>query len=437
MYHMYQPEAECMPIEQLRALQLERLQATAARVYKNVPAYKAKFDAAGVKPEDIRSLEDLRKFPFTYKQDFRDNYPYGLFAVPLKDVVRIHASSGTTGKQKVVGYTRNDLKVWGDLMARTIGAGGITAEDIGHISYGYGLFTGGLGAHLGSETLGCMTVPVGTGNTHRQAMLLHDFKPTFILCTPSYALTIAEYLETEGIGLDKLSLKKGFFGAEPWTEGMRKEIERRLGLEAFDIYGLSEAMGPGVSYECECHSGLHVNEDCFILEIINPDTGEPVPDGQMGEIVFTCIAKECLPLIRYRTHDIAMRIPGKCECGRTFIRMSKPVGRSDDMLIIRGVNVFPSQVESVLTTLEGVSPYYQLVVTREKNLDNLTVLVELTEESFTDEVRKLEEMRRDITSAIQSTLGIAVHVRLVSPHTIERFEGKAVRVIDKRTQVNY
>ncbi len=429
--------AEFWSRDQIEATQAVRLKNVVTRVWNGSPFYRKRLEEAGVTPESIRSIADIERIPFTTKDDLRSQYPLNLVIVPHSKLVRLHCSSGTTGTPTAIAHTQNDLNVWADLMARCLHMVGVTKDDVFQNMSGYGLFTGGLGAHLGSKTLGCMTVPVGTGNTHRQAMLLQDFKPTFILCTPSYALTIAEYLETEGIGLDKLSLKKGFFGAEPWTEGMRKEIERRLGLEAFDIYGLSEAMGPGVSYECECHSGLHVNEDCFILEIINPDTGEPVPDGQMGEIVFTCIAKECLPLIRYRTHDIAMRIPGKCECGRTFIRMSKPVGRSDDMLIIRGVNVFPSQVESVLTTLEGVSPYYQLVVTREKNLDNLTVLVELTEESFTDEVRKLEEMRRDITSAIQSTLGIAVHVRLVSPHTIERFEGKAVRVIDKRTQVNY
>lgn len=436
-YHYYNEAAECMPREKLRELQSERLRAVVERVYENVPFYTKKFDEMGLKPGDIRSIDDITKLPFTNKQDLRDNYPFGLFAVPMDEVVRVHASSGTTGKQTVVGYTKNDLGIWGEVMARTLGAGGVIKSDIGHISYGYGLFTGGMGGNLGSETVGCATIPASTGNTRRQVTILQDFKPTFILCTPSYALTIAEFLDENGIPADALSLKYGFFGAEPWTEEMRKEIEARLHLKAFDIYGLSEAIGPGVAYECECQHGLHVNEDHFYLEIIDPETGEEVPDGTEGEIVFTCMTKEALPLIRYRTHDIGMRLPGECECGRTFVRMQKPAGRTDDMLIIRGVNVFPSQIESVLMGLDGIAPFFQMIVEREGNLDKLTVLVEMTEEAFTDEVRVLENMTRSVTEAIHSVLGIAAKVKLVEPRSIERFEGKAKRVIDKRMQVNF
>ena len=437
MYHMYDRQTEAMPRDQLLQLQSQRLREMVKRVYDNVPFYRRRFDEMGIKPEDIRGIEDLGKLPFTYKQDLRDNYPYGLFAVPMDEVVRIHASSGTTGKQTVVGYTRNDLKLWGQVMARTLGAAGVTQHDIGHISYGYGLFTGGLGGNIGSETIGCATIPASTGNTRRQVTILQDFKPTFILCTPSYALTIAEFIEDNHIPVESLSLKYGFFGAEPWTESMRAEIERRLHIKAFDIYGLSEVIGPGVAYECECQNGLHVNEDHFYLEIIDPETEQPVPDGTPGEIVFTCLTKEALPLVRYRTRDVGMRIPGQCDCGRTSIRMVKPSGRTDDMLIIRGVNVFPSQVETALLALDGVSPFFQMIVERENNLDRLTVLVEITEEFFTDEVRKLQEMSEKVSNAIQSMLGVAIKVRLVAPKSIERFEGKAKRVIDKRTQVNF
>ncbi len=437
MFHMYNPAAEAMPREELKALQSERLIKTVHRVYENVPAYKKKFDELGVKPEDIKSIDDIVKLPFTYKQDMRDNYPYGLFAVPMDDVVRIHASSGTTGKQTVVGYTKNDLAVWGEVMARTIGAAGVTKKDIGHISYGYGLFTGGMGGNIGSETIGCATIPASVGNTRRQVTILQDFKPTFILCTPSYAMTIADFIEDNHIPLESLSLKYGFFGAEPWTEAMRHEIERRLNLKSFDIYGLSEIIGPGVAYECECQDGLHIAEDHFYLEIIDPKTGEPVPDGQPGEITFTCLTKEALPLIRYRTRDVGRKIVEPCACGRTCVRMTKPSGRTDDMLIIRGVNVFPSQIEAVLMDMGGIAPHYQMIVEREGTLDTLTVLVELNEQTFTDEVRKLEEIRKKIRAAIESMLGIAVEVRLVEPKSIQRFEGKAVRVIDKRTQVNF
>ncbi|MGI5978025.1 MAG: phenylacetate--CoA ligase family protein [Oscillospiraceae bacterium] len=426
-----------MPREELTKLQSERLRAVVKRVYENVPFYTKKFDEMGLKPEDIHGIEDLPKLPFTNKQDLRDNYPFDLFAVPMDEVVRIHASSGTTGKQTVVGYTKNDLAVWGEVMARTLGAGGVTKADIGHISYGYGLFTGGMGGNLGSETVGCATIPASTGNTRRQVTILQDFRPTFLLATPSYALTIAEYLAENHIDPSSLSLRCGFFGAEPWTEEMRREIENRLHLKAYDIYGLSEVIGPGVAYECECQHGLHVNEDHFLIEIIDPDTGIPVPDGTEGEIVFTCMTKEALPLIRYRTHDVGMRLPGECACGRTFVRMQKPAGRTDDMLIIRGVNVFPTQIESVLMDIEGIAPFFQMVVERDGNLDKLTVLVEMTEDAFTDEIRVLETMTRRVTDAIHSVLGIAVKVKLVEPRSIERFEGKAKRVIDKRTQVKF
>lgn len=432
MQHMFNPVAEAMPREKLVELQGQRLAATARRVYENVPAYKRKFDEIGLKPEDIKTAEDIVKLPFTTKQDMRDNYPYELFAVPMEDVVRIHASSGTTGKQTVVGYTRNDLRVWGEVMARTLGGGGVTKHDIGHISYGYGLFTGGLGGNIGSETIGCATIPASTGNTRRQVTILQDFNPTFILCTPSYALTIAEAVEDYKVPLESLSLKYGFFGAEPWTSEMRKEIESRLNIKAYDIYGLSEVIGPGVGYECQMQNGLHISEDHFMIEIIDSDTGKPVPEGQSGEIVFTCITKEALPLIRYRTRDVGYIMPGLCECGRTCVRMGKPAGRTDDMLIIRGVNVFPSQIEAVLAGLDGVAPYYQILVDRIDNKDKLTVLVEMTEANFTDEIRKIESMSNGIKSAIDSMLGISATVRLVAPKTVTRFEGKAVRVIDNR-----
>jgi phenylacetate-CoA ligase len=434
MYHYYNEAAECLPIAQLRELQSQRLRDVVKRVYENVPFYKKTFDAAGLKPGDIKSIEDIAKLPFTTKQDMRDNYPYDLFAVPMSDVVRIHASSGTTGKQTVVGYTRNDLALWGEVMARTLGAGGVTKDDIGHISYGYGLFTGGLGGNVGSETIGCATIPASVGNTKRQVTILQDFNPTFILCTPSYAMTIAEYLEDNKIPLDSIHLKYGFFGAEPWTEEMRREIEKRLNLKSFDIYGLSEIIGPGVAYECEAHEGLHVAEDHFYLEIIDPDTGVLMPDGEWGEVVFTCLTKEALPLIRYRTRDIGKKIPEPCSCGRSSVRIAKLSGRTDDMLIIRGVNVFPSQVEAVLLEMGGLSPYYQLVIDREGNLDRLTVLVELTEQQFESEIKRLEALKRKITEGIKSMLGLAVTVQLVSPKTITRFEGKAVRVVDNREQ---
>ena len=431
---MYNPTIEALPREQMKKLQGERLVATVKRVYENVPAYRAKFDAAGVTPDDVKGIEDLTKLPFTYKQDLRDNYPYGLFAVPMEDVVRIHASSGTTGKQTVVGYTANDINVWKEVMARTIAGAGGTKKDIVHVAYGYGLFTGGLGAHYGAEQLGATTIPVSVGNTKRQIQIMQDFGSTIICCTPSYALFLAEAMAEAGIKPSDLKLRAGCFGAEPWTENMRREIEERLQISAHDIFGLSEIIGPGVSFECGCKCGLHVNEDHFIPEIINPETGEPLPDGADGELVFTCITKEALPLIRYRTRDIASITHEPCSCGRTLVRMSKPHGRTDDMLIIRGVNVFPSQVESVLLEVGETAPHYLIVVDRVDNLDTLEIMVELNPDHTYDTVKLVEGLERRIRNAIESTLGIAAKVRLVEHKTIERSEGKAKRVIDKRNR---
>ncbi len=429
---MYNKQMETLSRNEMKKIQSERLIATVKRVYENVPAYRQKFDEKGIKPEDIKSVDDLSKLPFTYKQDLRDNYPYGLFATDMEKVVRIHASSGTTGKQTVVGYTENDIDVWAEVMARTFGGLGATAKDIIHVSYGYGLFTGGLGAHYGSEKLGSTTIPVSVGNTQRQIQILKDFKPTVICATPSYALYLAETMEEMGISPDELSLKAGCFGAEPWTEEMRAEIERRLKIKAYDVFGLSEIIGPGVSFECSAQAGLHVNEDHFIPEIIDPDTEEVLPYGTPGELVFTCITKEALPLIRYRTRDIAVLNVEECSCGRTLIRMSKPRGRTDDMLIIRGVNVFPSQIESVLLEVGDTAPHYLLIVDRENNTDTLEIVIEMTDEHFSDEIRKVEALKDKIKSKIESTLGIATKITLVAPKTIARSEGKAKRVQDNR-----
>lgn len=428
----YRDPIECAPLGELRALQSYRLIKTVRHVYENVPFYRDRFDKLGLKPEDIRSVDDLSKLPFTYKQDLRDNYPYGLFAVPQDQVVRIHASSGTTGKQTVVGYTQNDLDVWAEITARALVAAGGSKNDFVHISYGYGLFTGGLGLHQGATALGASVIPVSTGNTKRQIQIMQDFGSDILCCTPSYALYMGETVREMGIDPKTLKLRAGVFGAEPWTEHMRQEIERMLAIKAYDIYGLSEIMGPGVSYECSEQSGMHINEDHFIVEIIDPDTGEVLPEGVMGELVFTCITKEALPLIRYRTRDIAMLTRKPCSCGRTFIKMTKPAGRTDDMLIIRGVNVFPSQVESVLLQFSGTTPNYQLIVDRVGALDTLEVQVEMDEHMTFDAVRLIEKREKEIRGALESTLGIAAVVHLVSPKTIARSEGKAKRVIDKR-----
>lgn len=428
----FQKETECMPREEIKRIQSERLVWQVARMYDRVELFRKRMDEKRLKPEDIKSIDDLSKLPFSYKQDLRDYYPYGLFAEPLKNIVRTHASSGTTGKQIVVGYTRHDLEMWADCMARQLAAAGTTDEDVVQVSYGYGLFTGGLGAHAGAERIGATVVPTSSGNTARQIQTMVDFGTTVVCCTPSYAMYLAEAIEEAGLR-DKIRLKSGVFGAEPWTENMRHAIENSLGIKAFDVYGLSEIMGPGVSYECECQNGMHVNEDMFVPEIIDPDTGEVLPEGAQGELVFTTLTKEGFPVIRYRTRDICSLNYEQCECGRTFVRMNKPTGRSDDMMIIRGVNVFPSQIEEVLLRIgEGVTPNYQIIVGRENNTDTLDINVEMTEKLFADDVKSIEKIERKIVSDLRSVLGIGAKVHLVNPKTIARSEGKAKRVIDNR-----
>jgi phenylacetate-CoA ligase len=430
---IYNEEYETMPREALEAIQLRRLQTTVDRVYNAVPFYKKRFDEVGIKVDDVKSLADLRRLPFTYKNDLRDNYPFGMFTVPMDDVVRIHASSGTTGKPTVVGYTARDIQTWSELMARTLMAGGATRGDMIHNAYGYGLFTGGLGFHYGAEELGASVIPISGGNTKRQVMIMTDFGPTILTCTPSYALLIAEVAEEMGVDFREFNFKAGIFGAEPWSEQMREEIERKLNLKAMDIYGLSEIIGPGVSVECiEAQNGLHIFEDHFIPEIIDPDTEEVLPYGTPGELVFTTITKEAFPVIRYRTRDISVLYPEPCQCGRTMVRMGRVQGRSDDMLIIRGVNVFPSQIESVIMEIDGIEPHYQLEVAREGRLDTLTVKVEVNEKVFSDEVKNLQIMERELEKNIKEMLSVSAEVKLVEPKSIQRTEGKAVRVVDKR-----
>lgn len=428
----WNPTFECMSREEMEKVQSERLINTVKRIYHNVPFYREKMQIKGLEPGDIKSVEDLKNLPFTYKQDLRDNYPYGLFAAPLSEIVRIHASSGTTGKQTVVGYTRKDLDTWSEVMARTFTCAGANKESIIQIAYGYGLFTGGLGAHYGAERVGASVIPISGGNTKRQLQLMKDFGTTILACTPSYALFMAEEMEEMGLKKGDLKIKAGVFGAEPWTENMRKEIEDRLGIMAIDIYGLSEIIGPGVATECHLRCGMHIAEDHFIPEIIDPVTEEVLPFGSKGELVFTTVTKEGLPLIRYRTRDISTLNYEKCECGRTSPRMSKVSGRTDDMLIIRGVNVFPSQVESVLLEIAEVAPHYLLIVDRIDNLDLLEVWVEMNQNMFSDEVKKIEEVERKIRKELDGAIGINAKVKLVEPKTIERSEGKAKRVIDKR-----
>lgn len=432
MSKYFNEEIETAPRSEIYHLQSYNLLRTVYHAYKNVPMYRKRMDEAGVKPEDINSVNDLKKLPFTYKQDLRDNYPYGMFAVPASKLQRIHASSGTTGKQTVVGYTHHDIEIWSECAARALVAAGTDENDFVHVSYGYGLFTGGLGIHYGVEKMGATVIPASTGNTSRQIMMLQDFKSSVICCTPSYALYISDVLREKNIPAESLHLKAGIFGAEPWTENMRREIEERLHIKAYDIYGLSEISGPGVAFDCECQNGMHVNEDHFIIEIIDPITGEALPDGVQGEVVFTCVTKEALPLIRYRTHDIASITHEKCACGRTLVRMSKPCGRSDDMLIIRGVNVFPSQIESVLLSCGNVDPHYMIIVDRVNNLDVMEIQVEVSADNFSDQVRGFESMAAKISSAMSSVLGIAAKITFVEPGTIERSEGKAKHVIDRR-----
>ncbi len=430
---LFDEEFETLPRESLEALQLKRLVATAKRVYARVPFYKKLFDEAGIKPSGIKSLKDLRRLPFTNKIDLRDNYPFGLFAAPMEQVVRIHASSGTTGKPTVVGYTRRDIDTWAGLMARSLAAAGAHKNDIIHNAYGYGLFTGGLGIHYGAEKLGASVIPISGGNSKRQIVIMQDFGSTVLTCTPSYALSLAETAEEMGVDFKNLKLKVGIFGAEPWSEKMRDDIEGKLNIQAIDIYGLSEVIGPGVSIEClEAKRGLHIFEDHFIPEIIDPKNGEVLPYGQKGELVFTTITKEAFPLIRYRTRDISVLYAEPCKCGRTHVRMERVSGRSDDMLIIRGVNVFPSQIESVLMNIEGVEPHYLLIVDRQGALDTLEVHVEVNEKVFSDEVKNLQSLGRRIEKDIKDLLGVNAGVKLVGPKTLQRSEGKAQRVIDKR-----
>jgi len=430
---MYNIELETLPREALEAVQLRRLQSAVERVYTMVPFYRNKFKEVGVTPADIKSLDDLRRLPFTTKQDLRDNYPFGMFAVPMDNIVRIHASSGTTGKPTVVGYTARDIVMWSELMARALAAGGAARGDIIHNAYGYGLFTGGLGVHYGAERLGASIIPISGGNTKRQILIMKDFGPTVLTCTPSYALHLSEVAAEVGVSFKDLRFKAGIFGAEPWSEKMREEIERKLNLSAVDIYGLSEVLGPGVSIECkEAKKGLHIAEDHFIPEVIDPITGEALPYGEKGELVFTSITKEAFPVIRYRTRDITSLNPEPCICGRTHIRMNRVSGRTDDMLIIRGVNVFPSQIESVLMEIEGVEPHYQLVVDRVDNLDILSVMVEVGEHDFSDEVGVMLTLEKKIAKNIKEYLGVSAKVKLVEPKSIARSEGKAKRVIDNR-----
>ncbi|WP_298432648.1 phenylacetate--CoA ligase family protein [Geobacter sp.] len=429
---IWEPTYECMPREELEQLQLERLQATLNRVYKNVTCYRNKFNEIGLVPEDVRSLADLQKLPFTSKEDLRLNYPYGMFAVPLREVVRIHSSSGTTGKPTVVGYTRHDIRTWSNLVARFMTAAGVTHDDVVQIAFGYGLFTGAFGLHYGAEAIGASVIPMSAGNTEKQIMIMQDYRTTVLVCTPSYAITIADKMEKMGVDPKSLSLKVGLFGAEPWSEAMRKEIESRLFISATDNYGLSEIIGPGVAGDCEEKCGMHIFEDAFLPEIIDPETGAVLPPGSVGELVLTTLTKEAFPMIRYRTRDITSLDYAPCACGRTLVRMRKTMGRSDDMLIIKGVNVFPSQIEEVLFAIEGCEPHYQLVVDRQGAMDVLEVRIEVTENIFFDEMKRQRAFLEMVEKRIDSVLGVGATVKLVEPNSIPRHEGKADRVIDKR-----
>lgn len=421
-----------MSREEMRALQSERLKRLVNKVYNNVEFYRTRMDEMGVKPSDIQTIDDIVKLPFTYKNDLRDNYPFKLFAVPMKEIVRVHASSGTTGKPTTVGYTKNDIDNWREVVARCLTMAGISSNDIMQISYGYGLFTGGMGIHYGAETVGCTVIPISGGNTRRQLQLMSDFNSTVLACTPSYALHLADALAENGHTLADMKLKIGVFGAEPWTENMRLELEKKWGIKAFDIYGLSEVMGPGVANDCCEHAGLHVNEDHFFPETVDPITKQPVADGEEGELVFTTLTKEGIPLLRYNTRDLSTLNRETCACGRTTVRMKKITGRSDDMLIIRGVNLFPSQIEHVLLELGETSAHYMLYVDRENNLDTLELKVELDETRLTDTIRDLQNLSHKISHALNSAIGLSVKVTLVEPKSITRSEGKAVRVVDNR-----
>ncbi len=431
MSRYYQPEIETAPREKILEIQNEKIVRQVKHVWDNVPYYRDLMEKKGVTPDDIRSVDDIRKLPFLSKADLRDAYPYGLLGTDLKDCVRIHSTSGTTGKRVVAFYTQHDVDLWEDCTARAIVAAGGTEEDVVQVAYGYGLFTGGSGLHGGSHKVGCLTLPMSSGNTERQVQFMMDLGATILCCTPSYAAYIGEYLAEQGYKPEDNRLKAGIFGAEPWTEEMRRDIEKKLGIKAYDIYGLTETSGPGVSYECEEQKGMHINEDHFYAEIIDPDTGEVLPDGEKGELVFTSLDKEAFPLLRYRTRDICVLNRTPCSCGRTHVRMSKPMGRSDDMLIIRGVNVFPSQIETVLLK-EGYTPNYQIVLDRERNNDTFDVYVEVSADQFSDLMSQIQKMEKALEAALRTMLGIGPKVHLVAPKTITRSEGKAVRVIDKR-----
>ena len=426
----YQPEIETMPVEQLKALQSERLVKQVKHVWENVPYYRKKMEEKGVTPDDIKGIEDLHKLPFLTKDDLREAYPYGLLAKPLKDCVRIQSTSGTTGRRVVAFYTQHDIDLWEDCCARAITAAGGTDEDVVQVAYGYGLFTGGAGLNGGSHKVGSLTIPMSSGNTERQIQFMVDLESTILCCTPSYAAYLGESIEERGVR-DQIKLKAGIFGAEAWTEEMRHDIENKLGIKAYDIYGLTETSGPGVAFECEEQSGMHINEDHFIAEIINPETGEVLPEGEKGELVFTSITKEAFPLLRYRTKVLCILSRKKCSCGRTHIKMTKPLGRSDDMLIIRGVNVFPSQIETVLLN-EGMTPNYQIIVDRVNNTDTFDINVEMSQEMFSDSLGKISEKEKQLVASLKAMLGIQAKVHLVEPKSITRSEGKAVRVIDKR-----
>lgn len=428
----WEPDLECMEREEMAQLQLERLQSTLNRVYRNVPFYRMKFDQLGIDPDEFRSLDDFRNLPYTTKEDLRENYPYGMFAIPLREVVRVHASSGTTGTSTVVGYTRNDIKNWSNLVARVLTAGGVTKDDVVQIAFGYGLFTGGFGLHYGAERVGASVIPISSGNTRRQVNIMQDFKTTALVCTPSYALLIADTINEMGINVNSLSLKYGLFGAEPWSEGMRQEIQENLKIIATDNYGLSEVLGPGVSGECLEQQGLHIHEDHFLVEVVDPETLEPTPYGETGELVITTLTKEAFPMIRFRTRDLTRLIAEPCPCGRTSVRMGRVVGRSDDAIIIKGVNVFPSQIETVLFEIEGTEPHYQIVIERKGAMDDVIVLVEVSEAIFFDQMKKQRQLIDFIKKRLALELGISVGVKLVEKKSLERFEGKATRVIDKR-----
>jgi len=429
----WERDYECMDREELEILQLERLQSTLNRVRKNVPFYRSRFDELDLDPEDIRSLDDLRRLPFTTKDDLRANYPYGLFAVPLREVVRLQASSGTTGKPTVVGYSKNDIRRWSNLVARILVAGGVTKDDLVQIAFGYGLFTGGFGFHYGAEAIGASVIPVSSGGTRRQVFIMQDYRTTALVCTPSYALYLADTMEEMGININSLSLRYGLFGGETWSEAMRSEIQDRLKILATDNYGISEVMGPGIAGECQEQNGLHINEDHFLAEIIDPETGQPVEPGQTGELVLTTLTKEAFPIIRFRTGDLTRLITAPCPCGRTFYRLSKILGRTDDMIIIRGVNVFPSQIEPILLEIEGTKPHYQIVVDREDHLDRATLLVEANEALLSDKMRETQELVSRIKKRLASEVGVTFEVKLVEPKSLKRAKDKQRLVLDKRS----